>query len=104
MAPAHDYCAGEASCSAARPQGPSCVAAGVVEVAIRLPHGERIMRRFQGSQPVSVVLDYARQKCPGQLGPRAAVATQLPRRVLADMRQSLREAGVTNRETLTITG
>ena len=77
--------------------------AGVVEVAIRLPHGERIMRRFQGSQPVSAVLDYARWKCPGQVGPRAAVATQLPRRVLADTRQSLREAGVANRETLTIT-
>jgi hypothetical protein len=75
----------------------------VVEVAIRLPQGERIMRRFQGSQPVSAVLDYARWKCPGQLGPRAAVAMQLPRRVLADMRQSLREAGVANRETLTIT-
>ena len=72
-------------------------------MAIRLPHGERIMRRFHAAQPVGAVLDYARFRCPGQLGPHACVALQMPRRVLHDARQSLREAGVANRDALAIT-
>lgn len=74
----------------------------MVDLAIRLPHGERLMRKFRVAQPVTDVLAFARFKCPG-LGAGAALATQMPRRLLRDVQQSLRDAGVTNRETLTVT-
>ena len=75
--------------------GTECAAvlAGVVDVAIRLPHGERLLRKFRAGEPVSAVLGYARWKCPGVIGENATVAMQMPRRVLRDMRQSLRDAG-----------
>lgn len=75
--------------------------AGVIELGIRLPHGERILRRFCTSDSVSAVLQYLQSKYPE---PRrcAVLSTQLPRRILSDVNQKLRDAGITNRETLVV--
>ena len=77
-----------------------CVFAGVLDIAVRLPNGERIMRRFTATQQVLDVLNYARWKCPA-IGKDLRVAAQMPRKLLP-LHESLRSAGVTNRETLTV--
>ena len=74
--------------------------AGILDIALRLPSGARIMRRFAASQPVLDVLLYARWKC-SEVGRDCRVAAQMPRKLLP-LHDSLRSAGVTNRETLTI--
>ena len=71
-----------------------------MDIALRLPSGERVMRRFAASQQVLDVLLYARWKCPA-IGKHARVAAQMPRKLLP-LHESLRSAGVTNRETLTV--
>lgn len=58
------------------------------------------MRRFAATQPVRDVLLYARWKC-SDVGRDSRVAAQMPRKLLP-LHESLRKAGVTNRETLTI--
>ncbi len=75
--------------------------AGVIELALRLPHGERLLRRFSTSDPVSAILHFLRAKVP-EMGRNVSLSTQLPRRSLADVQQKLRDAGVTNRETLVV--
>lgn len=75
--------------------------AGIIELAIRLPNGARLMRRFNSGQPVSDVLVYVRYSCP-EVGPKPVLSAQLPRRVLHDVRQKLRDAGLANREALTV--
>ena len=81
-------------------RGDQRVSAGVLDIAIRLPNGERIMRRFAATQQVLDVLNYARRKCPA-VGRDSKVAAQMPRKLLP-LHESLRSAGVTNRETLTV--
>lgn len=58
------------------------------------------MRRFAASQPVLDVLLYARRTC-SEVDRDCRVAAQMPRKLLP-LHDSLRSAGVTNRETLTI--
>ncbi len=76
-------------------------AAGVIELALRLPHGERLLRRFDASERVSAVVSFLRVKFP-DMGRTAVMSTQLPRRTLSDPNQKLRDAGITNRETLVV--
>lgn len=52
---------------------------GVVHVGLRLPNGERIMRRFSIGDSVSVLCAYAQQQLPG--GGRVELSTQFPRKV-----------------------
>lgn len=75
--------------------------AGVIELAIRLPNGTRLMRRFNNSQPVYDVLSFVRYSCP-EIGPSPVLCAQMPRRILHDARQKLRDAGLANREALTV--
>ncbi len=75
--------------------------AGVIELAIRLPNGTRLMRRFNNSQPVDDVLNFVRYSCP-EIGPSPVLCAQMPRRSLHDIRQKLRDAGLANRDALTV--
>lgn len=59
------------------------------------------MRRFHVTQPVSDVLNFVRHRCP-DIGPNLVLSAQMPRRILHDVRQKLRDAGLTNREALTV--
>ncbi|CAL8466973.1 g6509 [Coccomyxa elongata] len=74
---------------------------GVIELAIRLPNGTRLMRRFNNSQPVDDVLNFVRYSCP-EVGPSPVLCAQMPRRSLHDIRQKLRDAGLANRDALTV--
>ena len=58
------------------------------------------MRRFAATQQVLDVVLYARWKCPA-IGKDSKVAAQMPRKLLP-LHDTLRSAGVSNRETLTV--
>lgn len=79
-----------------------CVSgAGIIQLAIRLPNGSRVMRRFNSSHPVSDVLGFVRYSYP-EVGPRPVLVAQMPRRILHDVRQKLRDAGLGNRDALNV--
>jgi len=45
---------------------PAATQPGTVRIQFRLPDGGRVIRRFLGSDPVSVIYMFVEEKCPGQ--------------------------------------
>ncbi|KAK9820299.1 hypothetical protein WJX72_008715 [[Myrmecia] bisecta] len=74
--------------------------AGVQEVAVRLPTGSRITRRFRANDPVQTLADYL--QIAGVDMTKHTISTQYPKKVLSDMTQTLRQAGVADKELLTV--
>jgi hypothetical protein len=82
------------------PEEPPESAEGCLAVALRLPDGQRVSRRFLAAATVGQLAAYAAQQAGGR---RVAVAAQFPKRTLSDMDATLAAAGVEDRSMLTVT-
>ena len=74
--------------------------AGVLEIAIRLPNGQREMRRFRSSDALASVLNYLAWKGHDVVG--CVLVRAYPRTQLADISASLQSTGVHNMEMLSV--
>lgn len=82
---------------------PPAGAPGVVTIAVRLPEGGRLLRRFEVGQRVGALYDYVRTAWADLSGAGAApgefaLVSHMPRTVHDDRERSLRESGLTDRQ------
>lgn len=73
---------------------------GVIEVAVRLPSGQRYSRRFAGGDTVGHVAAFASSH--GVDMAKHRLATSFPRAVLSEWGRALRDAKVGNKQVLTV--
>lgn len=82
---------------------PLAGADGVVTVAVRLPEGGRIMRRFEKAQSVSLLYDWVHVAWADLSGlaavpPRFTVVSHMPRKAHDDRSATLAESGLSDRQ------
>jgi len=70
-----------------------------VDLALRLPNGDRLMRRFMRTERIQEVLNFLRWKGTDVTG---HVLTAFPSKELRDPQQTLKAAGLVTNETLTL--
>eukprot|EP01118_Nematostelium_gracile_P017173 TRINITY_DN724_c0_g2_i1.p1 TRINITY_DN724_c0_g2~~TRINITY_DN724_c0_g2_i1.p1 ORF type:complete len:259 (-),score=78.41 TRINITY_DN724_c0_g2_i1:84-860(-) len=73
----------------------------VCQVAIRLPNGDRIQRKFEGKVPIRVLFLYVESTC-GLEPDKIQLVTSLPRRVYQSSEMTLQEADLTPKAVLLV--
>ncbi|KAI8904650.1 ubiquitin-related domain-containing protein [Entophlyctis helioformis] len=82
--------------AAALPAEPAATDSDLAKLGIRLPNGQRLIRRFRADDTVQLLCDFieTHDLSPLDLETDFVVVTPFPRKVFRDMSQTLRAAGL----------